>query len=62
MEIDIKGHGEVKDAASADSATADAASSDTASSATATAATAVADTSADEPPRKPLRGGRDVGG
>ena len=47
----------MKDTASADSATADAASSDTASADTATDYTADA-----EPPRKPLRGDRDVGG
>ena len=62
MEIDIKGQGEVKDAASADSITADAASADTASADTATADTAAADTAAAEPPRKPLRSDRDVGG
>ena len=52
MDIDIKGQGEVKDAASADLATSDAASADTAS----------ADTAAAEPPQKTLRGIRDVGG
>ena len=57
MEIDIKGQGEVKDAASADSATANVASADTVS-----ADTASADTAAAEPPQKTLRGIRDVGG
>ena len=51
MEVEIKGQGEVKDAASAD----------TASSDTATADTDAADTAVSEPPRKPLRGGQDVG-
>ena len=62
MEIDIKGQGEVKDAASADSATSDETSADTSSADTATADTTAADTAAAETPWKPLRGGRDFGG
>ena len=62
MDIDNKGQGGVKYSASADSATAHTNSADTASSDTTTAGTSVADTAADNPPRKPFRGGRDDGG
>ena len=67
MDIDIKGQREVKYATSADSTTADTASTDTASADTASADTAAdyiatTDTAADEPSRKSMIGGRDVGG